>query len=71
MMVTNGFNSRTKATAQRIQKAGAISKVNRTIELAKYAVVRAKMLKKMFRFVGFRTVKNKPTGMKKAPIPYS
>ena len=33
--VIKGFNSRTKATAQRIQKAGAIRSVKRTMELAK------------------------------------
>jgi len=70
-MVINGFSSRTKANAHRRLKAGAISKVNLTIELAKYMELKPKMHKNMFRFVWFCTAKNKPIGMKRSPIPRS
>ncbi len=48
-----------------------MSKVNLTMELAKYTDVRPKMHRKIFLFVGFCTAKYKPTGTKKSPIPMS
>lgn len=44
IMVTKGLNSRIKANAHRRLKAGAISKVSRTTEPAKYIEAKLKML---------------------------
>ena len=71
MVVTARGNKYTNANAHNRQKAGAMIKVNRTMDPAKYMEVKPKIQRKMFRFVGFCTAKNNPTGMKNAPIPIS
>ena len=68
MTVMKGPNIRTKANAHRRLNAGAISRVNLTMELAKYTEVSPKIHKKRFRFVGFCTAKYNPTGMKRIPM---
>ena len=67
--VTKGLSKFTIPIAIKILNAGANNMVNRTMEEAKYNVVKPKVIMKKFRLVKSLIAKNKPTAKKSTPTP--